>query len=175
MLRDGRVALWGSARWTLPTWRWACGAGPLPRNATGALATTGRRRVGQRSGAGLPVNLSKNCGHDCWRSMMASVEKRTRDGAVTWLVRWRDPDGAQRKKTFARKTDADRHLIGVESRMLSGEYVDPALARIGHADVAAWVADLSVSGLSASSVRHAHRVLSLLLALAVRDGRISRN
>ena len=150
---------------------------------------------------------------------MASVEKRTRDGAVTWLVRWRDPDGAQRKKTFARKTDADRHLIGVESRMLSGEYVDPArsrvtvqvwagqwlagqvqlkestrvryegllrghvlprwgrvpLAKIGHADVAAWVADLSVSGLSASSVRHAHRVLSLLLALAVRDGRLARN
>lgn len=150
---------------------------------------------------------------------MASVEKRTRDGAVSWLARWRDPDGRQRKRTFVRKTDADRHLTGVESRMLSGEYVDPArsrvtvqvwagqwlagqvqlkestrvryegllrghvlprwgrvpLAKIGHADVAAWVAELSVSGLSASSVRHAHRVLSLLLALAVRDGRISRN
>ncbi len=150
---------------------------------------------------------------------MSSVEKRTRDGAVSWLARWRDPDGRQRKRTFARKVDAERHLTGVESRMLSGEYVDPArarvtvqawsgqwlagqvqlkestrvryggllrghvlprwgrvpLAKIGHADVAAWVAELSASGLSASSVRHAHRVLSLMLALAVRDGRLTRN
>ncbi|MBA2551387.1 MAG: site-specific integrase, partial [Nocardioidaceae bacterium] len=49
------------------------------------------------------------------------------------------------------------------------------LSRIGHAEVAGWVAELSGRGLSASSVRHAHRVLSLLLALAVRDGRLTRN
>jgi integrase len=150
---------------------------------------------------------------------MASVEKRIRDGKVTWQARWRDPDGRQRKRTFPRKTDAERYLTGVDHSMLVGSYVDPAqskltvqqwsvawragqlhlkestkaryrglldnhvlprwgsvpLAKIGHADVAAWVAELAGSGLSPSSVRHAHRVLSLLLALAVRDGRLTRN
>ncbi|MBA2738675.1 MAG: site-specific integrase [Nocardioidaceae bacterium] len=150
---------------------------------------------------------------------MASVEKRTRDGRVTWQARWRDPDGRQRKRSFVKRSDADRCVTGAEHSKLVGTYVDPdrsrvtvdvwaaqwlggqvhlkestrvrydgllrryvlprwgtvPLAKIGHADVARWVGELSASGLSASSVRHAHRVLSLLLALAVRDGRLSRN
>jgi len=150
---------------------------------------------------------------------MASIERRTRDGKVTWVARWRDPDGRQRKRSFAKRSDADRCLTGAEHAKLVGTYVDPdrsrvtvdvwaaqwlagqvhlkestrvrydgllrryvlprwgtvPLAKIGHADVARWVGELSSSGLSASSVRHAHRVLSLLLALAVRDGRLPRN
>lgn len=147
---------------------------------------------------------------------MASVDRLD---SGRWQARWRDPAGRQCKRSFPRKIDAERHLIGVESRMLSGDYVDPArsrvtvetwaaqwlaaqvqlkestlvryegllrshvlprwgsvpLAKIGHADVAAWVTGLSSSGLSASSIRQAHRVFSLLLALAVRDDRLSRN
>jgi integrase len=49
------------------------------------------------------------------------------------------------------------------------------LADISHEGVAAWVGGLSRSGLAASSVRQAHRVLSLVLSLAVRDGRLARN
>jgi integrase len=49
------------------------------------------------------------------------------------------------------------------------------LASITHADVVGWVAELTASGLSASTVRHAHRVFAMLLGLAVRDGRLSRN
>ena len=49
------------------------------------------------------------------------------------------------------------------------------LSRVTHADVAAWVADLGARGLAASTVRQAHRVLALLLDLAVRDGRLPRN
>lgn len=49
------------------------------------------------------------------------------------------------------------------------------LSRVGHAEVAAWVADLSASGLAGSTIRQAHRVLSLMLALALRDGRLGRN
>ncbi|GAB2674698.1 tyrosine-type recombinase/integrase [Thalassiella azotivora] len=49
------------------------------------------------------------------------------------------------------------------------------LSAVKHADVSEWVGRLSASGLSGSSVRHAHRVLSLVLDLAVRDGRIPRN
>jgi integrase len=49
------------------------------------------------------------------------------------------------------------------------------LADITHADVAAWVADRSARGLAPATVRQAHRVLALVLTLAVRDGRIARN
>ena len=148
---------------------------------------------------------------------MASVEKRLRNGRTTWLARWRGPDGKQHKKTFRRRVDAERHLISVESSILVGTYVDPALARVAvgewsrqwlagqvqpstlrryeglprvqvlpnwervplsavaHADVAAWVVSLSSEGLAGSTVRQAHRVLSRVLSLAVRDGRLLRN
>lgn len=49
------------------------------------------------------------------------------------------------------------------------------LAKVSHADVTAWVSRLSASGLSPATVRQAYRVLSLVLALAVRDDRLSRN
>jgi len=60
---------------------------------------------------------------------VASVEKRSRDGQVTWLARWRDPDGQQRKRSFARKSDAERFLTSVSHGILSGAYVDPAAGR----------------------------------------------
>jgi integrase len=50
-----------------------------------------------------------------------------------------------------------------------------ALSEVTPADVAAWIGQLSTSGLSAASVRYTHRVLSLALAYAVLDGRLSRN
>ena len=60
---------------------------------------------------------------------MASVAKRTRDGAITWLARWRDPDGKQRKRSFPRKTDAERFLTTVQHGMLTGAYIDPAAGK----------------------------------------------
>jgi integrase len=56
---------------------------------------------------------------------MSSVDKRIRDGRTTWLARCRDPDGAQRKRTFTKKSEAERHLVTVESSILTGSYVDP--------------------------------------------------
>lgn len=50
-----------------------------------------------------------------------------------------------------------------------------ALAKVQHADIAIWVADLQRSGLSASTVRQAFRVFSLMLSLSVRDGRLPKN
>jgi integrase len=49
------------------------------------------------------------------------------------------------------------------------------LASVSFADVSAWVQALGAAGLSASTVRQAHRVLSLMLDYAVRDGRLVRN
>jgi len=150
---------------------------------------------------------------------MPSIEKRTRDASITWLARWRDPQGQQRKQSFSRKIDAERHLTSVRAALLSGTYVDASagritveewsarwleaqvalkpstragyvgvlrryvlpkwgalqLAQVQHAAVAAWVAELSARGLAPSTIRHAHRVLSMILSLAVRDGRLVRN
>ena len=76
---------------------------------------------------------------------MASVEKRNRDnGTVTWLARWRDPSGAQRKRTFVRKVDAERFLTSIDHSMLSGSYVDPARSRLTVGEWAApWMAGRS--------------------------------
>src|SRR5262249_52334579 len=42
-----------------------------------------------------------------------------------WRARWRDPDGRTRKRIFARKLDAERHLAAVTHAKLTGAYVDP--------------------------------------------------
>lgn len=61
---------------------------------------------------------------------MPSIIKRDRDERVTWVVRWRDPTGAQRKKSFSKKSEAERYLVGVSSSLLSGTYVDAAAGRL---------------------------------------------
>lgn len=49
------------------------------------------------------------------------------------------------------------------------------LAEVTHADVVAWVAALQADGYAAGTIRQTHRVLSLMLSLAVRDRRLSYN
>jgi hypothetical protein len=59
---------------------------------------------------------------------VASVETRLtrRNGKPTKVydVRFRDPDGRQRKKTFGKKGEADRFAATVEADKLRGQYVD---------------------------------------------------
>lgn len=55
---------------------------------------------------------------------MASVKRRT-DGRSGYVVRWRDDAGAQRKKSFPRKAEADRYRTEIEHKLNSGAYVDP--------------------------------------------------
>lgn len=60
---------------------------------------------------------------------MASIVKR--EGAERpWQVRYRDPEGAQRSRQFARKVDAQRFATTVEADMLRGSYVDPAAGKV---------------------------------------------
>jgi integrase len=66
---------------------------------------------------------------------MASVYKRVRPregkgDLVTWEARWREPDGRQRKRTFTKKSDAERYLTSIESSLLTGGYVDPSRSRV---------------------------------------------
>jgi hypothetical protein len=69
---------------------------------------------------------------------MSSVEKRVRNGRTRWYARFRTPDGAQQTKTFARKVDADRFLVDVESSKLRGAFVD---ARRASLTVGEWADD----------------------------------
>lgn len=149
---------------------------------------------------------------------MASIERRERNGQLSWRAHWRDPAGKQRNRSFPRKIDATQFLTTVESTKLVGAYIDPALARltvgvwadrwlegqthlkpstleryagivrehikprwqsttladVGHGDVQAWVSKLAAQR-SPATVRKVHRVLSLMLKTAVKDGRLVRN
>jgi hypothetical protein len=58
-----------------------------------------------------------------------SINKRTgRSGAVTWVVRFRDP--VPRQRTFKRKTDAEQFERRILREMDTGEYVHPSLKMI---------------------------------------------
>ena len=55
---------------------------------------------------------------------MASIRKRP-NRPKPWEAVYREPDGRQRTRSFARKVDAQRFLTTVEADMLRGSYVDP--------------------------------------------------
>jgi integrase len=75
---------------------------------------------------------------------MAIPKKRIRNGQVTWLARWRDPDGRQRKKSFAKRSDAARHLAAMEADKARGVYVDVDDPTTVTAAAWAWLARRSV-------------------------------
>lgn len=72
---------------------------------------------------------------------MAAVTKDPRDGK--WLARWRDPTGAQRKKSFRRKVDAERFLSDLQAEMNRGAYLDPSAGKVRFETYAeTWMAGL---------------------------------
>jgi integrase len=78
-------------------------------------------------------------------------------GRNRWRARWRDPAGRQRSKSFARKVDAERFLLGVEDAKLRGAYVDPAAGRVNFGEWAErWYK--TTAGLKPST-RHTYRQL----------------
>src|SRR4029453_9605621 len=62
--------------------------------------------------------------------IMATIEKRVRNGRVTYRARYRDPAGMQRSKVFARKADAQRFLNETETAKARGTWTAPALGRV---------------------------------------------
>lgn len=85
-----------------------------------------------------------------------------------WSTRWLAGQHQLKPSTRARYEGILRHQI-------APHWESVPLSAVTFADVSDWSARLSSEGLSPSSVRQAHRVLSLLLSLAVRDGRLPRN
>lgn len=59
---------------------------------------------------------------------MASIDKRPNGG---YRARWREyPGGPQKTRQFARKTDAQRFLDGIQGDLARGIYIDPAGAKV---------------------------------------------
>jgi integrase len=83
--------------------------------------------------------------------------KKQGRGRPRWRARWRDPAGRERSKTFARKVDAERFLLGIEDAKLRGAYVDPAAGRVGFTEQAErWFATTAALR---PSTRHDYRML----------------
>ena len=61
---------------------------------------------------------------------MAHIERRVRNGRVTYRARYRDPAGREHAKVFARKADAQRFLTEMENSKLKGAWTNPALGRV---------------------------------------------
>src|SRR5665213_1639541 len=79
---------------------------------------------------------------------MASVERREprRAGSkAVYRVRFRDPAGAQRSRSFARKSDAERFAAGVETDKARGSYIDASLGRMSLAAYAAQWLEMQTS------------------------------
>jgi integrase len=62
---------------------------------------------------------------------MASIETRTlKSGRKSYKVRYIDPDGRERSKTFRKKAHADDFALEVSHQVRAGSYVDPTAGRI---------------------------------------------
>lgn len=62
---------------------------------------------------------------------MASIQRRVGvNGAVSWRVRYRTPEGAPRSRTFDLKRDAERFGRTVETAKDTGSFVDPRASAV---------------------------------------------
>ena len=58
---------------------------------------------------------------------MAHIEKQP---AGRWRARYRTPDGRARSRTFDKKVDTERFIIGIERSKLMGGYVVPSAGQV---------------------------------------------
>ncbi len=61
---------------------------------------------------------------------MASISKREVSGKPRYDVNYREPDGRKRRKTFLKKSDAERFANTVEADKARGSYLDPDAGKV---------------------------------------------
>jgi integrase len=61
---------------------------------------------------------------------VSSIDKRETPAGPRWDVRYRDPDGKQRKKTFKREGDAKKFGNAVETDIHRGQYTDERAGKV---------------------------------------------
>lgn len=84
-----------------------------------------------------------------------------------WAHQWLDGQAHVKPTTYAR-------YEGIVRKHLDPVWGHVPLGKVTHSDVQAWITAVSKTH-SPSSVRKMHRVLSLVLDMAVKDGRLVRN
>lgn len=71
---------------------------------------------------------------DRWHVTDRATGRRARSerygSGKRWQVRYRDPDGASRNRSFERKADAERFLAELQHRLNHGAYVDERAGRM---------------------------------------------
>ncbi len=92
---------------------------------------------------------------------------RSRLTVGEWAARWLAGQAHLKPTTLAR-------YEGIVRTQIEPAWKSVKLADVAHADVQKWVTKLTASN-SPATVRKVHRVLSLILDLAVKDGRLIRN
>lgn len=65
---------------------------------------------------------------DRWRNRDGSPSKDDGRGK-RWIVRYRDPQGVQRSKSFTRKADAERHELETAVSVRTGTWADPTAGK----------------------------------------------
>jgi integrase len=72
---------------------------------------------------------------------------------LRWLARWREPDGAERKKSFRKKVDAEAHVNLVEADKLRGTYIDQRAGEVLLGTYAKeWLANLTLDPLTLQNI-----------------------
>ncbi|MBQ0979102.1 hypothetical protein [Micromonospora sp. M61] len=135
-----------------------------------------RARVRDASGKEIARHFDRKSDAERWEaSAKASITRgdwidpaRARVTVGAWAAQWMAAQVQLKPTTRARYEVALR-------RQVFPTWEDLPLSAVSYAEVAAWVQRLTASGLAPATVRYAHRVLSLVLAHAVRDGRMTRN
>lgn len=84
-----------------------------------------------------------------------------------WATHWLD------NQTHLKPSTRERYA-GVLREHIRPRWESTRLSSVTHADVQTWVTQLSID-LAPATVRKAHRVLSLIISSAVKDGRLARN
>jgi integrase len=84
-----------------------------------------------------------------------------------WAARWLDGQAHLKPSTHER-------YAGILREHVLPHWSDRRLAEVSHADVQGWITRLAATR-SPATVRKVHRVFSLLLKAAVKDGRLARN
>ena len=135
-----------------------------------------RARVYDASGKQIARHFDRKSDAERWEAFTkAAVSRgdwidpsRARVTVGEWAAQWMAAQVQLKPTTHARYELALR-------RQVLPTWEDIPLSAVSYAQVAAWVQRLTASGLAPATVRYAHRVLSLILAHAVRDGRMARN
>jgi integrase len=135
-----------------------------------------RARVRMASGKEVAKHFARKSDAERWEAGARSAISRgdyidpalARITVGAWAEQWLAAQVQLKPTTRA------RHEVALRRQILP-TWQDTALSAVSYAEVAAWVQRLTGSGLAPATVRYAHRVLSMILAHAVRDGRMSRN